>query len=390
MKPSPLLLLLFLAIPVAVSAEPPAYQWRGVEIDKIDIGYGLQLSDVDGDGKTDIILADQKTIQWYQNPGWQKHLIARDLTERDNVCLAARDIDGDGKCEIAVGGQWNFAESVKDGAVFYLRAPSDRTQPWTPLKLQHEPSTHRMHWIKGPDGHFSLAVKPLRGRGTIDGEGAGLKILEYFPPADPHDGWKTALIDGTLHLSHNFHPVNWDGDPEEELIAAAKEGVWYFDRRGNTWGSRQLTTEFAGEIRDGKLPGGRRFIATVEPMHGTRSAVYVPPADGGEGWWTRSAVLADGFKDGHAVAVADYLGIGSDQVMVGWRAMHPKDVPGDPGISLFTHLSEDGTKWRETKISGPELAVEDLKAADLDGDGKADLVAAARQTKNLKVFFSQP
>lgn len=372
------------------SAEPPEYRWRAVEIDRIEIGYGLQLTDIDGDGLTDILLADQKTIQWYRNPDWQKHVIARDLTERDNVCVAARDIDGDGRSEIAVGGQWNYLESVKDGAVFYLIPPADRTLPWSPVKLPHEPSTHRMHWILGPGGSFSLAVKPLRGKGTIDGNGVGLKILEYFPPADPRTEWKTAVISDTLHLAHNFHPINWDDDPEEELLVAAREGVWHFDRQGEKWVSRQLTADFAGEIRDGRLPGGRRFIATVEPMHGTRSAVYVAP-DGGAGgtMWPQSAVLADPFKDGHALVVADFLGIGSDQVVVGWRAMNPPEVPGDPGISLFTPLDGDGKMWRETKVSGPEIAVEDMKAADLDGDGRPDLVAAARQTKNLKVFFSQ-
>ena len=91
--------------------EPPLYRWHDVTIDEIQIGYGLQLTDVDGDGKTDIVLADKKTIQWYQNPTWTKHVIAKDLTERDNVCVTARDIDGDGKCEIAVGGQWNFRET---------------------------------------------------------------------------------------------------------------------------------------------------------------------------------------------------------------------------------------------------------------------------------------
>jgi hypothetical protein len=379
------LLVASLVAVVPTSPKLPEFRWKEVVIDRIEIGYGLQLEDVNGDGKTDIVLADKKTIQWYENPGWQKHVIAKDLTERDNVCVTARDIDGDGKCEIAVGGQWNFRETIKDGAVFYLLPPEDRTQPWTPVKLHNEPSTHRMHWIKGPTGSFTLTVKPLRGKGTVDGVGPGLKILEYFMPDDPKKEWTTKVVGDFLHLSHNFHPVNWDDDPEEELLAAAKEGVWHFDRIDGQWQSRQLTQDFAGEIRDGRLPNGKRFLATVEPMHGSSASVYVEP-ENGKGLWPRLAVLDEGFKDGHAVAVADYLGIGSDQVVVGWRAMNPKGVPG---IKLFAPVDKDGSKWRETKISGPELAVEDIKAGDLDGDGKPDIVAAGRQTKNLKIFFNR-
>ncbi|MCH2365243.1 MAG: VCBS repeat-containing protein, partial [Planctomycetes bacterium] len=95
---------------LAEDKEPPLFKWRKVEIAKISIGYGVQLTDVDGDKKLDIVLCDKKTIQWYQNPSWEQHIIARDLPKRDNVCVTARDIDGDGKCEIAVGGQWNFSE----------------------------------------------------------------------------------------------------------------------------------------------------------------------------------------------------------------------------------------------------------------------------------------
>ena len=386
MKKHLLPIITFGLMTLSQAAEPPGYEWREVEIDEIEIGYGLQLTDVDGDGRLDIVLTDKSTIQWYQNPGWEKHVIARDLTERDNVCVAARDIDGDGKCEIAVGGQWNFNESIEDGAVFYLIPPEDRTQPWTPVELHHEPSVHRMHWVKGPEGGFTLVVKPLRGRGTIDGVGKGLRMLEYRKPADPRDDWETDVVSDFLHLSHNFHPVNWDDDPEEELIAAAKEGVWHFDREEGEWRATQLTEDFAGEVRDGRLPNGKRFIATVEPMHGDSSSVYVEPGEEG-GLWRRIAVLDDALLDGHALACGDFLGVGSDQVVVGWRAMRPA---GTPGIKLFTPLDPEGAAWRETEISGSEVAVEDLKAGDLDGDGRPDIVAAARQTKNLKIFFSKP
>ena len=72
--------------------------------------------------------------------------------------------------------------------------------------------------------------------------------------------------------------------------------------------------------------------------------------------------------------------------VVGWRAMN---APGVPGIKMFTPMDKDGKRWRETVISGKELAVEDIKVADLNGDGKIDIVAAARQTKNLVIYFNQ-
>jgi hypothetical protein len=66
--------------------------------------YGIKMfHDVDGDGKPDIILADQHTVQWYQNPTWKKHVIAENLTKLDHVCVAAQVVDG--KCEIAVGAE---------------------------------------------------------------------------------------------------------------------------------------------------------------------------------------------------------------------------------------------------------------------------------------------
>ena len=369
----------------AWSQEAPSIRWRAVEIDKIQIGYGLQLVDVDGDKKTDIVLADKKTVQWYQSPEWTKHVIASNLTKRDNVCVTARDIDGDGKCEIAVGGQWNYKESRKDGAVFYLDAPQDRTQPWKPIKLYNDPSTHRMHWVKSKENEFRLVVKPLRGRGSDHGDGPGLRLMQYTRPENPADEWEHSVISEIMHLSHNFHPVNWDTDSEEELIVAGKEGVWHFDNNGDKWTATQLTEDFAGEIRDGRLPNGKRFIVTIEPMHGQKSAVYTQPKKKGDRWQLNK-VLSETLKDGHAIAVADFLGVGSDQIVVGWRAMNE---PGVPGIKFFAPLDDDGTKWHENQISAEKVAVEDIKASDLNGDGKVDIVAAARQTKNLTIFFNE-
>lgn len=360
--------------------------WRAVEIDQIEIGYGVQIADINGDARPDIVLADKATIQWYENPSWQKHVIARNLTERDNVCVTARDIDQDGKAEVAAGGQWNYRESRKDGAVFYLQRGDDESL-WTPIRLHNEPSTHRMHWGRGRDDTYALFVKPLRGRGSVDGDGPGLKLLRYHPPEDRTQPWTYDVVCDFLHLSHNFHMVNWDDDPEEELIVAAKEGIWHFDLADEdvtpAWKATQLTDSFAGEVRDGVLPGGSRFIAAIEPMHGSKAAVYINRS----GDWKLSKVLDEQLKDGHAIVCDDFLGVGSDQIVVGWRAMNE---PGIPGIKMFTPRDETGSKWSETTISAGDLAVEDIKSADLDGDGRIDLIVGTRQTKNLVVLFNEP
>jgi hypothetical protein len=47
----------------------------------------------------------------YRNGNRKKFVMIHDLTEHDNVCIAARDITGDGKVELAVGAQWNPSET---------------------------------------------------------------------------------------------------------------------------------------------------------------------------------------------------------------------------------------------------------------------------------------
>ena len=47
--------------------------------------------------------------------------------------------------------------------------------------------------------------------------------------------------------------------------------------RVNGIGDGDPVKKGAGEIKVGRLPGGKRYIATVEPWHGHSSAVYIEP-----------------------------------------------------------------------------------------------------------------
>ncbi len=380
MKLKPLLATQIL--PLCLFAAEPKFRQQDIDVE-VGVGYGLQLADMNGDNKTDVVLTDKDKVVWYKNPTWEKHQVSGHLTQRDHVCVTARDIDGDGKAEVAVGGQWNPGDTVSSGAVFYLSPTKNRAGNWKPVKLYHEPTTHRMHWVKNPEGKYDLIVKPLHGRGNQGGRGAPLKVLAYKMPKNPEkDEWKTSLVCEFLHDSHNFHVVNWDKDPEEELLITGVEGTWFLDRqKDDTWKRMQISKPFGGEVRDGKLPDGRRFVTTIEPRHGSVVACYV--AEGTD--WKRH-VLDTTFKDGHALAAADFLGLGGQQIVAGWRGMRPKAVPG---VKLFVPQDKNYSKWKTYQLSGAEIAVEDIKAGDLNGDGKPEIVVAGRQTHNLKIFWNE-
>ncbi|MBA2761463.1 MAG: VCBS repeat-containing protein, partial [Segetibacter sp.] len=199
------IVFLFQLVLEATQLVTPVPKFEPQTIDgNISIGYGLALGDVDGDGKPDILLADKKQFVWYRNGDWKRFVMIENLTEQDNVCIAARDLDGDGKVEVAVGAQWNPAETsdtTKSGSVHYLIRPKDPSQLWEAVRLHHEPTVHRMQWVKSADGNFYLVVVPLHGRGNKNGVGEGVKVIAYRFPKNPRNTWSTGTIINNMHMT---------------------------------------------------------------------------------------------------------------------------------------------------------------------------------------------
>ncbi len=383
--PLPILLLT-----VSSAIAGPAFTAKTVD-DKISIGYGLAIGDVDGDKKPDILLADAKEIVWYKNPGWEKSVIAKNLTLRDNVCIAARDLDGDGKVEIAVGAQWNPGETTNEaesGAVFYLMRPEKAGDLWKPVKLPHEPTTHRMHWAQTGARRYALVVLPLHGRGNVNGAGAGVKIIAYTFPDKPGDAaaWKQTVLDSALHVTHNFD-LRSDTDCDELLIGG-KETIFRALPQGEGWMIMPLErTDItippwggAGEVRYG--PGPNQ-VACIEPFHGPHLTLLTHE-EKTRTWHRR--VLDSTFNQGHALAIGDVLGLGKNQIVAGWRE---PNAAKQFGIKIYR---EEAGAWKSDWVGEPNtMACEDLKLADLDGDGRPEIIAAGRSTKNVVIYsLSKP
>jgi hypothetical protein len=389
-------MLVFIALfmlnlaPRGIPPAPPSPRFEAQVLDdNIAIGYGLALGDVDGDGKPDILLADKKQFVWYRNGDWKRFVMIENLTNHDNVCLAARDLDGDGKVEVAVGAQWNpgeTADAQQSGSVHYLIRPQDPTQRWEALPLPHEPTVHRMRWVRSAEGANFLVVVPLHGRGNKGGEGVGAKLQAYRMPRNPRDPWPLVVLDQAMHLTHNLEVVETGKSPQRsDLYFAGKEGVrlvgGFSDKKGGGQAAPLSGVDLpTGEVRLGSLGGKQQFLATIEPMHGTAVAVY--PL----GSKTSRQVLDEQLKEGHALAAADLLGLGRDQVVAGWRLPNAENKVG---IKLYVPTDKTGTHWQSHWIDDNGMATEDLQVGDLNGDGKPDIVAAGRSTRNLKIYWNK-
>jgi hypothetical protein len=375
-------ILQFLGI-LEVTKKPP-FEAQIIDAN-IGIGYGIALGDVDGDNKPDILLADKKQFVWYRNGDWKKFVIIENLTQQDNVCIAAKDVDGDGKVEVAVGAQWNPSETKdesKSGSVHFLIRPKDPTQIWSALKLYHEPTIHRMRWIQLSDRTFCLGVLPLDGIENKEGQGKTVNMMFFKYPDLLQNKEPAFVLDTKMHLTHNFQIVS-----SQYLMAgiyiAGKESVRHLkktvDQNMETSILQLPRFQGAGEIGLGKLIDGTHYIATIESMHGNNLVVYT-------GKQFDRKVLDSNLKEGHALQSADLLGFGYDQIIAGWRAPNGE---GKTGLKLYTTNQTSKDQWNSQWIDENGIACEDLQVMDLNGDGKLDIIASGRSTHNLKIYWNQ-
>ena len=397
--------LLSSALPIALGAcsapppetdDGPRFPFREQVLEpELGIGYGVVIADVNADSRPDVVAVNETQVMWFENPSWQKHVVSEGVSRPANVCLAAHDVDGDGRLDIALGADWQPRNTDGGGTIQWVRQGDDPTGGWSLHPIGAEPTTHRMRWgdVDG-DGDAELLVAPLQGRGTappVWWEGAGARMLVLRPPDDPTaPNWPEEVADDTAHVMHNFWVTNFDADPADELITAGYEGVHVLDRGPDgAWSRRRIGEghqegdgdKGAGEVKLGRLSNGRRYIATVEPWHANHLVVYLEGTSPDEPWERK--ILTDQLGGGHALWTSDLDGDGDEELVFGWRREGSGEFQ-QTGVGVF-----DPGEWNHYEIiDWGGMATEDVTAADLDGDGRPEIIAAGRATHNLKIYWN--
>ena len=373
---------------VALASGPVNFQRH--EIAAFPSGYQVAVADVNGDGRPDIIALSTAAdrIDWYENPGWQPRPVARTAK---NIDLAACDIDGDGRLELAVATGFYFDDASRGGEILLLHQPADLTQPWPAHRIAVDPVVHRLRWgdLDG-SGRKQLVHAPLFGPGSHGAKQPTPAHLWAFriPRDYQHAPIQTEKIDETLTVLHGLCVTDLDGDGRDEILTASFEGIHRFDFEGQPpqgrWHKAKISAgappvsgepgaaRGSSEIAPGHFAGGRHFLAALEPWHGNQVVVYT--LDGELGVWQRH-VLDDTLSEGHALIVADLDGDGGDEIVAGWRG-------GEGGLRIYRAADARGREFQTIPLDRG-ITVEGLAVADLNGDGRLDLVALGGRTNNL-------
>jgi hypothetical protein len=371
------------------SAEFPSFERR--EIADFGDGYYTTAFDVDGDGSIDVaaLSSSRSELVWFKNPSWERFGITTEAQRF--ICMDPYDVDGDGDVDLAFSGDFDINDSNSGGSVYWAEAPDDPTtnEEWTLHEIDAIPTTHRVFWadIDG-NGKKELLNLPIFGTGSSSPEHVGaVRFTAYTIADDPTAEWrKQVLDDSLLEVAHGISVVDWDGDAAKDVLTASNAGVHLF-QPGIGAAPRQLGAGFDGprpdrgssEVALGAL-GAERFIATIEPWHGTDAVVYTPGASAGEPW-TRN-VLGSDFQRAHALLTADLNGDGFDEIIGG-------DQNGGGAVIVYRYLPAMDA-WEKIDVDRGEVAVIGLDVADFDGDGALDIVAVGGSSNNLVWFRNTP
>lgn len=389
-----------------------------------DLPAKVAVADVSDDGRPDVILTpaeDEYQVAWFEAPrtfsmnaAWSRHVIRR--WDEKLHSLAVGDVDLDGHADIVTAAMHT---APSGGATEVLFHRPSRWLEWERSTISPEPSHNLVLADVDLDGDLDvfggsfIGTPPVRlltnhlpmarhFSYTEVARGAPLSFGLVFADLD-HDGrtdiltgdrWYTQpdVTDAPIWSEHRTLPAGMhvalsldvDGDTRVDLIAQrvvddSLEVYWLEDRpgAGEMWSKRVAVLPSGGHIlgsqglRIADLDGDGRtevLVATTQGLY----ALDVPTSSQSDPRPVR--MLCDTDSD-EGFAVGDVDADGRLDVILSRGSRGNQMVwcrnPGD-GTAPWSSLAIDEL---------PSGRIDRVEAADLDGDGRLDVIATQENRK---------
>jgi hypothetical protein len=354
-----------LLMPAMAFAQPLPFAEHTIATD-LKAGYHVAVADLNRDGKPDIIALAQggPDLVWYENPGWQRHVLISGLPRMINC--AAEDVHGDGIPEIVVA--WEFANDAAKsvGKVGVLRHQGDPRDPWALQEIDEVPASHRIRWadIDGSGKKVAVNAVLTGAHAAPPGYAGDHAALLFYRPGE----WKRETISVENEgVQHGLSIVRWNpGDRRDSILTASFSGIHLLRYGSSGWTRTEITKGDpsacpkcgSSDVALGHLMK-ERFLAAIEPWHGNQVVIYRER----DGKWDRN-VIDSSLTDGDTIIAADFDGDGRDEIVAGFR---------QGAKSIYFYRPTKAGQW-EKQVVDETMPGATCVAGDLNADGAVDLV----------------
>lgn len=351
---------------------------------QFEYAFGISVADISGNGYLDIVATDTNVgLYWFENMAngnFTRHVIHRrrgEWLERHAIA----DINGDGKPEI-------ISVDNINGCILYFEFSGD---PRLEKSWKYNYITEG-----GLPGAYDLAIGDFCGNGNLDVAASGWRIGNQFALFEHSgDNWYKHLLDEDTSENRAVCAADVNGNGRLDVvgtISGGSEVVWYenpeeaseaewpkhvIDRAPRPIHGHPVDMNGNGKV-DIVMALGQNS-SSIKPENSDPSEYqqivwYENPGQLHNSQWEKH-IICPYFPQAFEAVAGDIDGDGEIEVVAtAW---------GEQGmLAFFKHRGDPQGPWDMYKIKENWTNANNVILADLDKDGKLEIVASAERGSN--------
>lgn len=371
----------FIAVPCAIAQEPNPLaniKWK-IEQLTLDANEGCAIGDINGDGIPDVIAGRN----WYGAPEFKPRPLR--IIEDWNGYVQSNgdflmDVNADGRIDIIAG-------SFIPKEVFWYENPGDEG-----LRLGQTWKKHLLADTQASENEAQLMQ-------DVDGDGQPEWIVNSWNKKNPLSVWRFTknepskensavfrLEQAVIGKSGNQHGLGVGDINNDGRVDVLIGSGWYEHPNTNPWGQDWKFHP------DWDIQGSIPMIVRDVDQDGKNDLLVGAGHDYGLYWWRQTETSKDGvlqfdkrtidksFSQPHALVFADLDGDGKEELISGKRYFaHNGGDPGGKDMPEINAYKLVNGEFRKSMIEQGHVGVGlQIATGDLNGDKRVDIAVAGK------------